>query len=72
MTYSFLEYCPTKREKCYHVISRDLSCRPSEILRLKIKEVAFKTIGTSQYAEVGQITRQDCRHYHSSMIATNT
>ena len=48
----FLEYCPTKREKCYHVISRDLSCRPSEILRLKIKDVAFKTIGTSQYAEV--------------------
>jgi integrase/recombinase XerD len=48
----FLEYCPTKREKCYHAISRDLSCRPSEILRLKIKDIAFKTIGTSQYAEV--------------------
>src|SRR4029453_7889998 len=30
----FLKYCPTKREKCYHAISRDLSCRPHEILKL--------------------------------------
>lgn len=48
----FLKYCPTKREKCYHAISRDLSCRPSEILKLKIKDIAFKTIGTSQYVDV--------------------
>jgi hypothetical protein len=27
----FLKYCPTKREKCYHAISRDTSCRPREI-----------------------------------------
>jgi integrase len=33
-------------------MSRDLSCRPSEILKLKIKDIVFKTIGTSQYAEV--------------------
>jgi integrase len=45
----FLKYCPTKREKCYHAISRDLSCRPHEILKLKIKDIAFKTIGTSQF-----------------------
>jgi integrase len=48
----FLKYCPTKREKCYHAISRDLSCRPHEILKLKIKDIAFKTIGTSQYVDV--------------------
>jgi integrase/recombinase XerD len=48
----FLKYCPSKRDKCYHAISRDLSCRPSEILRLKIRDVVFKTIGISQYAEV--------------------
>jgi integrase len=42
----FLKYCPTKRVKCYHAISRDLSCRPHEILKLKIKDIAFKTIGT--------------------------
>ena len=48
----FLKYCPTKREKCYHAISRDLSCRPHEILKLKIKDIAFKTNGTSQYVDV--------------------
>ncbi|MGC2483583.1 MAG: hypothetical protein WA398_07460, partial [Nitrososphaeraceae archaeon] len=47
----FLKYCPTKREKCYHAISRDTSCRPHEILKLKIRDVVFKTTGNSQYAE---------------------
>jgi integrase len=48
----FLEYCPSKRDKCYHAISRDLSCRPHEIVKLKIKDVTFKTVGSHQYAEV--------------------
>jgi integrase/recombinase XerD len=48
----FLKYCPSKREKCYHAVSRDLSCRPSEILKLKIRDIFFKNIGTAQYAEV--------------------
>jgi integrase len=48
----FLKFCPSLREKCYHAMSRDLSCRPSEILKLKIKDIVFKSIGTSQYAEV--------------------
>jgi integrase len=48
----FLEYCPSKRDKCYHAISRDSSCRPHEILKLKIRDIAFKTIGNYQYAEV--------------------
>jgi integrase/recombinase XerD len=48
----FLRYCPSKRDKCYHAISRDLSCRPHEILDLNIKDIAFKTTGTYQYAEV--------------------
>ena len=48
----FLKYCPSIRDKCYHSISRDLSCRPNEILKLKIRDIAFKTIGISQYAEV--------------------
>jgi integrase len=43
----FLKYCRSKRDRCYHTVSRDLSCRPHEILKLKIKDVAFKTIGTS-------------------------
>jgi integrase len=48
----FLKYCPSARDRCFHAISRDLSCRPSEILKLKIKDLAFKTIGSSQYAEI--------------------
>ena len=48
----FLKYCPSKRDKCYHAISRDLSARPREITKLKLRDIAFKTIGNSQYAEV--------------------
>ena len=48
----FLKYCPSKRDRCYHTISRDLSCRPHEILNLRIKDIAFKTTGNCQYAEV--------------------
>ncbi|MGA7543174.1 MAG: hypothetical protein WBW34_08955, partial [Nitrososphaeraceae archaeon] len=47
----FLKYCTTKREKCYHAISRDTSCRPHEIVKLKIRDIVFKTTGKSQYAE---------------------
>lgn len=48
----FLKFCPSKRDKCYHAVSRDLSCRPHEILKLKIRDISFKSIGSSQYAEV--------------------
>ena len=49
----FLRYCPNNRDKCYHAISRDTSGRPNEILRLKIKDVVFKTTSDNyQYAEV--------------------
>ena len=48
----FLKYCPSAREKCYHTISRDLSCRPHEILNLKLKDIIFKNSGDYQYAEV--------------------
>jgi integrase len=48
----FLKYCPSVREKCYHTISRDLSARPHEIVKLKIKDIHFKNSGDYQYAEV--------------------
>jgi len=48
----FLKYCPSKRVRCYHAISRDLSCRPHEILKLKIRDLAFKSAGPSTYVEV--------------------
>jgi integrase len=48
----FLKYCPSKRDRCYHTISRDLSSRPAEILNLRIRDVHFKIVGNYQYAEV--------------------
>jgi len=48
----FLKYCPSKRDRCYHAISRDSSCRPHELLKLKIKDVVFKMSQDRQYAEV--------------------
>jgi integrase len=33
-------------------MSRDLSARPHEILKLKIKDIVFKTVDKYQYAEV--------------------
>lgn len=51
----FLRYCPSPRDRCYHTVSRDTSCRPSEILNLRIKDIVFKvtTDGTNkQYAHV--------------------
>jgi len=58
----FLKFCSSKRDKCYHMISRDTSCRPSEILRLKVKEIVFKMIGNRQYAEVLVNGKTGSRH----------
>jgi integrase/recombinase XerD len=35
-----------------HAVSRDLSCRPHELLKLRIKDVVFKMAGDRQYAEI--------------------
>jgi integrase len=49
----FLKYCPSKRMKCFHMMARDISCRPHELLKLRIKDVNFKiTPDKYQYAEL--------------------
>lgn len=48
----FLKYCSSKRNRCYHAIAKDISCRPHEILNLKIKDIVFKMAGDRQYAEI--------------------
>jgi integrase len=49
----FLKYCPSKRMKCFHVMAKDTSCRPHELLKLRIKDVNFKiTPDKHQYAEL--------------------
>lgn len=37
----FLGNCPSKRIKCCHMVSRDTSCRPHEILKLKVKDAVL-------------------------------
>ena len=59
----FLKYCPSKRDSCYHAISRDTSCRPHEILKLRIKDIVFKVTGDNrQYAEVLVNGKTGSRH----------
>ena len=49
----FLKWVTNKQDRCYHTMSRDLSTRPNEILKLTIKEIVFKTTADNkQYAEV--------------------
>ncbi len=48
----FLKYCPSKRMKCFHMMSYDTGCRPHEILNLRIRDIVFKSTGSRQYAEV--------------------
>jgi integrase len=61
----FLKYCPNIRDRCYHMISRDSSCRPGEILNLRIRDVVFKTTGGAnnhQYAEILVNGKTGTRH----------
>jgi integrase len=58
----FLKYCPSKRIKCFHAMSRDTSCRPHELLKLRIRDVVFKSIGDRQYAEVLVNGKTGSRH----------
>jgi integrase len=48
----FLKWVTNKRDRCYHMMSHDTSCRPHELLALKLKDIVFKTVNKYQYAEV--------------------
>lgn len=49
----FLKYCDNKRDRAYHTISKDSSCRPSEILNLRIKDLNFiMNIDKKQYVQI--------------------
>lgn len=39
----FLKYCPRKDVKAWHTMDRDTSARPTELLKLQIEDIAFKT-----------------------------
>jgi hypothetical protein len=53
----FYKYVPSKRDRCFHAMSRDLSARPHEILGLNVKDVMnFTPVdtpgGKGQYTDV--------------------
>jgi integrase len=58
----FLKYCPNIRDRCYHAMAKDSSCRPSEILNIRIKDIVFKMAGDRQYAEVVVCGKTGQRH----------
>ena len=49
----FLKYCASKRDKAFHSMAIDTSCRPGELLGLRIKDIHFKVSTKGiQYAEI--------------------
>ena len=65
----FLKWCPNKRDRCYHAISRDLSARPQEILDLKIKDVIFRQVGNNkQYADAEVLVNGKTGSRHLPLI----
>jgi hypothetical protein len=58
----FLKWVTNKRDRCYHIMARDLSARPHEILNLKIKDIVFKSAANRQYAEVLVNGKTGSRH----------
>jgi integrase/recombinase XerD len=58
----FVKYCPSKRVRAFHMICRDTSCRPHEILHAKIRDVTFKTESNYQYAEILVNGKTGSRH----------
>jgi hypothetical protein len=48
----FLRYCSDPRISLYHMMSRDTSARPHEILVVKNGDIKIKTAGNKTYAEV--------------------
>ena len=58
----FLKYCPSERMRCFHAISYDTGCRPHELLKLRIRDIAFKNAGNKQYAEALVNGKTGTRH----------
>ncbi len=49
----FLKYVGNVRDRCYHMVSRDTACRPSELLNTRISQINFKTVANGrQYASL--------------------
>ena len=51
-------------------MSRDTGCRPHELLKLRIKDIVFKTTGNRQYAEVLVNGKTGSRSIHRAVQYT--
>jgi hypothetical protein len=63
----FLKFCPSKRMKCYHAMARDTSCRPHELLKLRIKDIVFL-----KQQQQAQNNHQQQQQLHSQVILPPT
>ena len=54
----YLKYCKNKRDRCFHALAIETSCRPHEILNLKIKDIVFKYSNEKQARFQKQITNK--------------
>ena len=48
----FIKYCEDPRIQCYHLMARDTSACPDELLQIKIGDIKFKSADSKQFAEV--------------------
>ena len=64
----FLNYCPDKRDRCYHAMANDTSARPSELLNLKIKDIQFKVSSTNMQYAIINITQSKTKPRTLSLI----
>jgi integrase len=48
----FCKYCPSKRDRAYHMVARDVGVRPGGLLNLKMKDIVWKNTDSYQIAEI--------------------
>ena len=53
----FLKYCEDSRVKCYHVMARDTSGRPHELLKLRVGDIMWQTSGTTPFTPKSQLEK---------------
>jgi integrase len=61
----FCKYCPSKRDRAYHMVARDTGMRPGGLLDLRIKDIHWKNTDSFQVAE---ITVRDKTGVHTAPI----
>ena len=65
----FLKYVSNVRDRCYHMVSRDTACRPSELLNTRISQLNFKTVANGrQYVSLVVIGKTGARE----VVLTNS